>query len=413
MTLFTPNLFRRWRQLAFCAALLAALVCPARADVSVDSTSIDVGDPNEIVAFDLRGDGICQILVTGANGTITVYDSKTLKRVWSKKLTDNPVTGPVIGDFLGNGANIIALADSEGNVYFLYGGDGEIAATFKISGRIAVAPSVVPLKKRDGTDRDGLVVCDDSGSVHLLSVKDKTVTEEFVVPNAFVESTDREGRERVITVGRIPRPPTIADVNGDGVPEIIIGTASGTIQATPINAPDKRIFWRAPEGTNIATSIAVGDFFHNGPALAFGTTKGDMWVLEYENEPGTTRYFHETAQQKLLGGANGDLIVSDFDGDGYMDLAGASEGIVSTFDGAGTLTNYSSYGKQPYAAAATPISHLAIAYTDKNVPRLIFCEADGKLVMMDPTLKVDPERTKASIPLQDFTIAGNLSGIGK
>jgi tetratricopeptide (TPR) repeat protein len=411
VALFSVLLCKAARRAVLAMVLLVLGPAAPAFEVVYRSTGLSVAEPGDPVAADLDRDGVYEIVVAGARGRLAAYNSQTLKPLWDVQVSPTGITPPVVGDFLGDGTPLLALGATDGHVYFLWPGSGRTHSRFDAGVAISVAPCIVPLKRRDGSDRDGLAFCDDAGSVRLLSMVNGQPVEEFSVPNAFTEFVHDTGQQRNVNIGRISRPPSVADVNGDGIPEIVVGTVSGGVQATPIHDPQLRYWWRAPQGTNICTSIAAADFQKTGmDQIAFGTTGGELYVLAYESSQQTQLYFRVVQRQRLLGPANGPLLIADFDGDGYLDIAGASNATVATFDGAAQMANF---GAQPYATHATPLSAVSAVQVAGGGVRLLFGDSAGGVILLDPLLKDEGERFRGKEPMSGVCLAGNLTGSGR
>jgi tetratricopeptide (TPR) repeat protein len=379
-----------------------SLLCPWHGDcaVSVNSRSIDIFSALDPVAFDIDNDKKFEILVAGANGEIGCYDSSTLKPVWKKKLSEKAITQPAIGQFSGEGDFELCVGGVDGIIYIVRAGSGNAIAKYTLGTPVTLAPSIVSLKKLDGSIRDGIIICDDSGAVHLLSLKNKALVEEWSAANTF------EG----FTVGRIACPASVADTNGDGIPEIITGTVSGTVQAIPLNNSAHRLLWHAPQGTAINTPVSAADLTRsNKDNLIFGTSSGSMIVLSYSPR-GTTVFFEIAQEQRLLGPARGHLLISDIDNDSYLDVAAISSSAASTFDGAAQLSNFNT----PFATNAPPLSGMAVVRLSNGSTKLVFGNKSNLLISVDATLKQqEAQRDDIKAELPEFCPIGSLTGSGK
>lgn len=397
-----------WRAVSFVLSCMAVAVCmrPCEAaGLAVRSQNITIVGPNRPVVFDIDADGVYEILLSGVDGRMAVYNSRTLKPIWQRSISTKAVTEPVVGDFGGTGAYLVAVCSSDGKVFFLQPGSGELVAKHDTKSQITIAPTVVPLEKYDETSRDGLLVCDDAGAIRLLTLHDNKVAEQFSVENTYSEP----GSSRSVSVGRITWPASVGDITGDGVPEVIIGTVAGTVQAFSLNDSKKRYIWRAPQGTNISTNIAIGDFLKTGKQyLAFGASNGELYVLAHEPKEGTSTHFREEQKQRIGGPAAGHLIVTDIDKDGYLELFASSAYTVAGFDaGAG----FDRLGSLPYASN-TQISPLSVVQLAKGETVLLFGDGQSQFCVLDPTQKGEPKKIVGPEPWQDFAPAGNLSQSG-
>jgi tetratricopeptide (TPR) repeat protein len=375
------------------------------AEVTMRSARLSIPSPNELAVCDVDADGAFEVLVSGIRGNLALYDLRTLKPLWQILVSSKAITSPVAGDFLGTGERIIAVGSAGGSVIFLRAGTGDTLATFSVGTGVTVAPTVVPMEKRDGSPRDGLVVCDDTGNIHLLSVKGSTVSEEFAVANTVEDEFGRHS-----SAGRITKPASIGDITGDGVPEIVAGTALGKIFAVSVNNPAKRYIWHGPQGTVISTSVAIGDFFKTGTQdLAFGTETGDLMVITCDQKEGSRSFRAVVEQQKLVGPANSHLLVSDFDRDGALDIVGASADAVVGFQGALGMARFGT----PYASNAPPFSPISLVSVEGNEPGVVVADSKGVIYIVDPMLRKPARRFGGEEPFNGFAPAGNLTGRGK
>lgn len=394
---------RIWFRHCLLIALFAATGASAGgAPVTFKTTTVGISEPGEPVAYDFDGNGVYELLITGATGGMGVYDPRTLRPLWEKQISQKALTPAVIGDFLGTGVPIVAVGSIDRWIYFLRAGTGEQVARHEVGEPMVIAPSVVGMRPRDGSDRDGLIVCDDAGSVRLITLSGRETKEEFEVRNSSGD----------FTIGRITHPAAIGDITGDDIPEVVVGTVSGTVQAFSITNPQRRMLYHAPQGISIDSGILLADVMATGQAnLCFGTSTGDLMVLKYQHDLSKPNlFFSLELTRKMLGRAHGHLIAGDLDGDGTLDIAGQTQNVIATFDGASVLTLF---GTQPYAANAPPISPVSLVRLASGKTALIFGDSRGGLFFFDATQKTPPEVSDAPVVLQQLAPAGNLTGSGR
>jgi tetratricopeptide (TPR) repeat protein len=362
---------------------------------------------SEPVCYDVDWDGTWEVLVAGAHGEVVCYSAKGMRKIWRATVGEKSLTSVVVGDFAGTGALVVATASSGGTVYFLRATDGLLLAQHEVGAPVTVPPSVAPLKSINKSQRDGVVVCDDNGDIHLVELEGGKARGLYTVSNT-VEQEDKSGARRRVILGRITRPVTVSDVTGDGVPEILAGTVNGAVQAFPLNKPADRYLWFAAQGTHIDTSIAAADFFGRGSSqIAFGTRPGDLFVLEFD---ATTGGFSEVRRDRLLGSPNGHLVVADLDGDGFPDLAAATGTSVVAFEGRASLTRYE---KMPYTAVSPPLGPIGVVGIEGRKPVIFSCDSRPMSLFVDSSTGEEISRQKPPTFFPHVAPMGNFDGSGR
>ena len=393
----------------FLASLFLLIGCglAAAADFSASFSKLPVDGPADPVVFDLDADGAYEVIVSGADGSMALYRAKGPSLIWHKRIADKALTPAVAGDFLGTGGVLIAVGSTNGSLYFLEPADGFLAATVSGTVPVSVAPTVVP----GNGHPDRLAVVDDSGSVRVIGFRAGKPFEEMRAENTYdqvEQAQDGTTSRRRITLGRITRPLTAADVTGDGVPEIIAGTVNGAVQAIPLRDPSHRLLWFAAQGTNIATSIAVADFGRAGALkLVLGISPGALVVLEFD---ATMRSLREVRRDKLLGEPMGSLLVADLDGDGIPDVVGGSSDAIVGFEGAALLSRFE---KPPYTATASPLSPLSLVSPAGASPLALCTDGKGTLLLVNPITGAEVHKLRHNDQLSHVAPAGDLVGAGK
>gem|GEM_PF-1886711 len=168
------------------------------------------------------------------------------------------------------------------------------------------------------------------------------------------------------------------DVNGDGVPDVVVGTSAGTavqiyladaerescdcqrdFVATPISLPS----------TGSARGVRLADFDNDGALDLVIATGGGQADTVYRNTGNGN--FAELIELELSS-ANA-VAVADFDNDGNLDIAIAADGpnLVYLGDGAGGFTLESTIGDGP------SMDVVAGRIDADALPDLVFANSDG------------------------------------
>lgn len=118
-----------------------------------------------------------------------------------------------------------------------------------------------------------------------------------------------------------PRSVLVADLNKDGIPDLIVGTDSRTVNYLIGKGggnfdPSKYL---VSGGAN--WGIGVGDFDKNGLLDIVSASYIDGWLSVHLQKPGMK---FDLPQQVISGDYNFDLVVGDFDMDGDLDVVTAS-----------------------------------------------------------------------------------------
>ena len=222
-----------------------------------------------------------------------------------------------------------------------------------ISGMDPAAPLQDHAKGATPVDRERLV---NSYTISLrLSVTD-TQGRTSVARSAFylVDDPDLVEGWPVQLPGSLEGSPKLADLNGDGKDEVIIGDADGKVHAfqadgtelpgwpvqtelleevdpssadSHLDAPAFRLL-DSDRRTAVLSAPAVGDLDGDGTIeVAFGTIRGALWVVGADGQPRSGfPVFAEpvtfTSPDHLIDdGFLGNVALGDFDGDGDSELA--------------------------------------------------------------------------------------------
>jgi hypothetical protein len=198
-----------------------------------------------IAAGDLDGDGVPEIVVTSLNETVTAFHADGTV-MWRYSNDDSIFGGVAIGDLNGDGRLEVVLGGDSSNVTPYYWSGGRITA-LSADGRrewmvrtnqvIWSSPTLVDLQ---GTGKLDVVVGTGffypqppNGSfvgnkVYALDPNGNTLWTYATSTNAAVD-------------GRVYSSPAVADLNGDGVLDVVVGDGSGRLHA--INGANGTALW--------------------------------------------------------------------------------------------------------------------------------------------------------------------------
>lgn len=293
-----------------------------------DQQTFTVGSgPSYVVAADVNGDGIPDLIVVNHDNTVSV-------------LINTTAPGAAIASFalqrafpVGNTAQSVAVADING--------DGR--------------PDLIVTNYGDSTI-----------SVLLNTTAVGSTVASFADQQVFY------------TVGG-PYSVQTADLNGDGVPDIIVsefdfGTVSVLLNTTP--AGSSTVSFSAEQDFSTGSfpaSLAVVDMNSDGLPDLVTTNEGDntISVLLNTTQVGDTQPSFADQQVFAVGNAPEGIKAADMDGDGMPDLivANFSDNTVSVLSNTtapGATT--SSFTKETFAVGSQPT---AVTVADEN--------GDGKL----------------------------------
>jgi outer membrane protein assembly factor BamB len=319
---------------------------------------------------DLDGDGDLELVVPVSNSShVLAFDAATSARLWTYEAGHGECidTPPVIVDADGDGARRVIVGTFKGRLHLFDGRTGRGIAMIKVApGAVQSAPYVADLDgdgrldfvatnfngdhrvhavsgrlddaTRAVTRRDGMVVVDEP--VELWHVQtggddyhgcssgdlDGGGAVELVVTgyDGKVRCIEpRTGRERwVVAPGDryIMSPAVLADVDGDGRPEVIVASE----RLTAIRG-DGTILYSIDLGLGgmsvVSRGVAVADLDGDGaPDLAFTTGGGELRVARGRDGAPLYAFDASTVHDRPVRHASHAPTIADFDGDGKLEV---------------------------------------------------------------------------------------------
>jgi hypothetical protein len=240
--------------------------------------------------------------------------------------------------------------------------------------------------------------------------------------------------QQTFAAGTYPGPVAVADLNGDGKPDLIIASTTYGYLSVLANttAPGATIAsFAAPQTISLRSApqaVAVGDFNGDGkPDLAVLGSDGNVWVYLNTTAPGARTVSLAPPVSFAAGSNPTSLAVGDFNGDGKPDLAiangvtGASLSVLLNTTAPGALvpsfTNRVSFAAGSYPAAIVvgdfngdgkPDLAVANSISNGTVSVLLNTTAPGALV---PSFTNSVSFAVGSYP--QSVAVGDFNGDGK
>jgi hypothetical protein len=182
--------------------------------------------------------------------------------------------------------------------------------------------------------------------------------------------------QSVITLSG-PHSLAVADINGDGRPDIVVTSTNHNMVDVALNNGTSTFFDAptayTPPGTT--KGLVIGDFNGDGfadVAVANYTSSANYVSVFLGNGDGTL----QLAVNYTTGVSPVDVATADFNGDGFLDLAVANKGdnTVSVLLGTGTGTFNAAVA---YPAGTGPTSVMAVALSGTSQPALVVADNAG------------------------------------
>lgn len=388
--------------------VVLSTICVMGQEVAnVKSRSLKGHRLNELAAWQLVDDPVFKVFATDTTGHVFCFAADSLKTLWEVSLAQEALTAPVIGDFMGNGAPILAFGSIAGNVYFLWPGSGELLATHKTGLSFATAPSVAA-----NPNGDSLILADTAGHVAGFSLTaDGLVVETFRID---AETTDAVA---VSIAGAMTHPPSSADLNRDGWPEVLLMSETGLVQLLSLSpdpvATPERFLYRIPQNTVASTVAAMGLLQEGGDAV-FGFGVGSTLHFFKWDPAAGQRAIQPYVRTGAYGNSLGHLLLGEVNNDPSPDLISTANSTVAArylgndLAGEKTLLDINPNQLSTQDPPFSPAIPLVLSNGEKGV---LAVDSEGVAFIWQPLEQNATARRIAGVPVPTtFPPAGNLTG---
>lgn len=316
-----------------------------------------------LVADDINNDGIDDIIAVADFSLIYIIDGQT-GNIIRREILGGVIseTTPVVCDLDGDGKKDIVVTAEDGTVHFMYSPgfdsnysrfsefiDGPIYASPVILTRKDFSPFVVIANHDskvyfiDGKSRTKKTVnlLEYSGKAHLVAgapaigdINGDGIDEVIVQSNVpqYVSAIDTSKFSVMWTYFVEPVPPSnlrfnaspiVADFNGDGICDVAVLSANGTVQILKGNTtyPSGEMLWKLsiPEAKRIISSPSAYDFDKDGMLeFVFGTEDGRLVVAKSNQKRKELEIMADIKASNLA--ITSTPILADINGDNLIEI---------------------------------------------------------------------------------------------
>jgi outer membrane protein assembly factor BamB len=269
---------------------------------------------SDVEVADVDGDGKKEIIATSFDGRIYVLNNKG-KVKWEKKLGSSAVfNSPVVVDLNGDGKKEIIASSVAGEVR-VFNSDGEEKWHRMANSQLSSSPIIADLDGEQKGNKE-VILRNNIGEIEVYT--DKGLNKRGF-PVAVGGNVDFW-----------PYEPAAADIDGDGKKEIIIpnpSTSRGAQDQTiAIINKEGKIVKRIRVGMNIADKVKIADINGDGnPDMVFATEDGKIGIIdvkktmEQDGSEVKPQYF-PSWPKKVAKNIQAVPNIADVDGDGKLDI---------------------------------------------------------------------------------------------
>jgi hypothetical protein len=345
------RLFARYPATRVLALLPAFLI----ASCGNDSGAV-ITVPNSVVAADLRGNGVMDVVVASAQIDETGLTQKpgllgvilnstsspgTFAGIINYVSSSAPPSGLAVGDLTGTGSHDLVVANLNAGTVAVFMETSPTSGAYGAAQTITVGgqPNDVQILDINGDGLPDLIIADNTGAVEYL-LQNPASPGTFQPAVSLPISNPANVAEGLATRGISV---AVGDLNGDGFPDIAVTSfdaygdngmvfiffqdpsSRGTFIATPmtittLGEPSQIRIADVNKDNSNDLVIACQGLGNNAASDADEAVAGAMIILQNSSAPGT---FATPVVYPATSGVLS-LAIADLDGDGYPDIAMAS-----------------------------------------------------------------------------------------